>query len=127
MEPEEKQQAQKEKNSNWKWIISCGAGVLILLGILIASLLGYLPGISAEYVMAAMILLVGTGAGATWVSEKKRKKQEASAQWREKVKKELDGASEEMEKFRIMAAELMNLDKQARANANNKHTITKKK
>ena len=90
LEPEEKQQAQKEKNSNWKWIISCGAGVLVLLGILIASLLGYLPGISAEYVMAAMILLVGTGAGATWVSEKKRKKQEASAQWREKVKKELE-------------------------------------
>ena len=46
---------------------------------------------------------------------------------KEKVKKELDGASEEMEKFRIMAAELMNLDKQARANANNKHTKTKKK
>ena len=46
---------------------------------------------------------------------------------KEKVKKELDGASEEMEKFRIMAAELMNLDKQARANVNNKHTITKKK
>lgn len=46
---------------------------------------------------------------------------------KEKVKKELDGASEEMEKFRIMAAELMNLDKQARANANNKHIITKKK
>ena len=46
---------------------------------------------------------------------------------KEKVKKELDGASEEMEKARILAAELMNLDKQARANANNKHTITKKK
>ena len=46
---------------------------------------------------------------------------------KEKVKKELDGASEEMEKFRIMAAELMNLDKQSRANSNNKHTITKKK
>lgn len=46
---------------------------------------------------------------------------------KEKVKKELDGASKEMEKFRIMAAELMNLDKQARANANNKHTMTKKK
>ena len=46
---------------------------------------------------------------------------------KEKVKKELDGASEEMEKFRIMAAELMNLDKQARANANNKHPMTKKK
>ena len=46
---------------------------------------------------------------------------------KEKVKKELDGASEEMEKFRIMAAELMNLDKQARANANNKHIMTKKK
>ena len=46
---------------------------------------------------------------------------------KEKVKKELDGASEEMEKFRIMAAELMNLDKQARANANNKHKIKKKK
>ena len=46
---------------------------------------------------------------------------------KEKVKKELDMASEEMEKFRIMAAELMNLDKQARANANNKHTTTKKK
>ena len=90
LEPEEKQQAQKVKSSDWKWIISCGAGVLVLLGILIASLLGYLPGISAEYVMAAMILLVGTGAGATWISEKKRKKQEASAQWREKVKKELE-------------------------------------
>ena len=51
----------------------------------------------------------------------------ANAEKKEKVKKELDGASEEMEKFRIMAAELMNLDKQARANANNKHTMTKKK
>ena len=46
---------------------------------------------------------------------------------KEKVKKELDMASEEMEKFRIMAAELMNLDKQARANANNKHATTEKK
>ena len=44
-----------------------------------------------------------------------------------KLKKELDEATEEMEKFRIMAAELMSLDKQARANANNKHTSTKRK
>lgn len=90
-EPEDKKSKKKfREKSEWKWIIFCGIGVLILLGILIADLLGYLPGISAEYVMALMILLTGIGAGTTWASEKKRKKQEASAQWREKVKKELE-------------------------------------
>ena len=93
--PEEKPEEEKKEKSGWKWIILCGVGVLVLLGILAACLLGYLPGISAEYVMLAMIVLVGTGAGATWAAEKKRKKQEASAQWREKVKKELEKTEQE--------------------------------
>lgn len=83
-------EAPREKAAvRWKLAAGCAAGVMILLGILLASYLGYLPEIPVEAVLAAAIILMGAGAGCTWAAEKKKKKQEQSAEWRNKVQREL--------------------------------------
>lgn len=96
-----KEERNREKSSNkkieMKWGIAagCGTGVMILLGTLMASYLGYLPEISVEVVLGAAILLMGIGAGCTWIADKKKKKQEETAAWRNKVQRELAGENKE--------------------------------
>lgn len=81
----------KKTEIHWKLAAGCIAGVVVLLGILIACYLGYLPEVPIEAVLGAAIVLMGTGAGCTWAAEKKKKKQEQSAEWRSKVQRELVG------------------------------------
>lgn len=58
---------------NFVWIGGCGLGVFVLLGILAACYLGYLPGVPIEAVLAAAIALLGIGALGMWAGEKKKK------------------------------------------------------
>lgn len=60
----------------WGWLAGCCAGTLIILGILAASVLGYLPWLPAEVVMACGILALGAGVLAVWISDRRKKKQE---------------------------------------------------
>lgn len=85
----------KKIEVKWGIAASCGTGVMILLGTLMASYLGYLPEISVEVVLGAVILLMGIGAGCTWIAEKKKKKQEENAEWRNKVQRELTRENKE--------------------------------
>lgn len=66
------------------------SGGSVLLGILIFRYLGYFPEIPIETVLGTAILLMGVGAGWTWMEEKEEK-QEQSAEWRNKVQRELAG------------------------------------
>ena len=76
----------------------CGLGVFVLLGILAACYLGYLPGVPIEAVLAAAIALLGIGALGMWAGEKKKKKQDETAEWRKKVRREFTDAAGNTEK-----------------------------
>lgn len=76
---------------HWKLAAGCTTGVVVLVGILFASYLGYLPEIPIEAVLGMAIVLMGIGTGCTWAAGKKRKRQEQSAEWRNKVQRELAG------------------------------------
>ena len=83
---------------NFVWIGGCGLGVFVLLGILAACYLGYLPGVPIEAVLAAAIALLGIGALGMWAGEKKKKKQDETAEWRKKVRREFTDAAGNTEK-----------------------------
>ena len=83
---------------NFVWIGGCGFGVFVLLGILAACYLGYLPGVPIEAVLAAAIALLGIGALGMWAGEKKKKKQDETAEWRKKVRREFTDAAGNTEK-----------------------------
>lgn len=105
MDFSEKPVENKEKNigksidGKLLWLGGCGMGTLILLGTAAACYLGYLPGVPTAAVLAAAIILLGAGALGSWFSEKKKKKQDETAEWRKKVRKELTGDSERSENF----------------------------
>ena len=89
----------KKTDMKWRMVVGCAVGVLILLGTLMASYLGYLPEISVEVVLGVAILLMGVGAGCGWIIDKKKKKQEEeTAEWRNKVQRELAGVNINTEK-----------------------------
>lgn len=73
-----------------KGLAWCLAAVLAVGSILAAGVLGLIPLPPAELLLAGGIGLLACGTLAIWLSEKKRRKQEETAAWRAKVKKELD-------------------------------------
>ena len=82
-------QNKKTRWSNCHWILGCGLGTLILILVAVACLMGYLPVVEAELVLAAAILLLAMVAVSRWMKGKKKKKQQQSEQWRQKVRNEL--------------------------------------
>ena len=82
-------QNKKTRWSNCHWILGCGLGTLILILVAVACLMGYLPVVEAELVLAAAILLLAMTAVSRWMKGKKKKKQQQSEQWRQKVRNEL--------------------------------------
>ena len=68
------EEKKEKKDRKWQPAAGCAVGVLFLLGILIFRYLGYFPEIPIETVLGAAILLMGVGAGWTWMEEKKKKK-----------------------------------------------------
>lgn len=103
----------KKSDMKWKLTAGCAAGVVILLGTLMASYLGYLPEISVEAVLGVAVFLMGTGAACTWIADRKKKKQEETAEWRNKVQRELAGVKENAETDRenTMEQNLMDTEK----------------
>ena len=82
-------QNKKTRWSNCHWILGCGLGTLILILVAVACLMGYLPVVEAELVLAVAILLLAMTAVSRWMKGKKKKKQQQSEQWRQKVRNEL--------------------------------------
>lgn len=103
----------KKSDMKWKLAAGCVAGVVILLGTLMASYLGYLPEISVEAVLGVAVFLMGSGAACTWIADRKKKKQEETAEWRNKVQRELAGVKENAETDRenTMEQNLMGTEK----------------
>lgn len=99
--PIENKEKKTEKSVDRKilWLGGCGLGVILLMGAAVVCYLGYLPGIPVEAVLAAAIILLGTGALGAWLSEKKKRKQDDTAEWRKKVRREFAGKSEKAENF----------------------------
>ena len=93
--PEEKpSKVKKNIDSRFLWLGSCGLGTVVLLAVLVACYLGYLPEIPIEIVLAAAILLLGTGALGAWIIEKKNKKRNETTEWRQKVRREFSAKQE---------------------------------
>lgn len=90
---QEKSDFQKSSNE-WTGALLCVSTAAVLIIFLILRYLGYLPGIPAEAIFGGAIILLALAAFLSWTAEKKKQKKQMSAEWRQKVKRELDDTYE---------------------------------
>ena len=90
---QEKSDFQKSSNE-WTGALLCVSTAAVLIIFLILRYLGYLPGIPAEAIFGGAIILLVLAAFLSWTAEKKKQKKQMSAEWRQKVKRELDDTYE---------------------------------
>ena len=90
-----KEESDFQKSSNeWTGALLCVSTAAVLIIFLILRYLGYLPGIPAEAFFGGVIILLVLAAFLSWTAEKKKQKKQMSAEWRQKVKRELDDTYE---------------------------------
>ena len=90
-----KEESDFQKSSNeWTGALLCVSIAAVLIIFLILRYLGYLPGIPAEAIFGGAIILLALAAFLSWTAEKKKQKKQMSAEWRQKVKRELDDTYE---------------------------------
>ena len=89
---EEIKNRKKEKRIPWNWILCCGAGGAAALAVLAAGFWGVIPKLPIEIVLGIGIMALGAGAFTAWITEKKKRKQEQTAQWHNKIKQETDSS-----------------------------------
>ena len=90
---QEKSDFQKSSNE-WTGALLCVSTAAVLIIFLILRYLGYLPGIPAEAIFGGTIILLVLAAFLSWTAEKKKQKKQMCAEWRQKVKRELDDTYE---------------------------------
>ena len=94
---QEKSDFQKSSNE-WTGALLCVSTAAVLIIFLILRYLGYLPGIPAEAIFGGAIILLVLAAFLSWTAEKKKQKKQMSAEWRQKVKRELADTKESDDK-----------------------------
>ena len=94
---QEKSDFQKSSNE-WTGALLCVSTAAVLIIFLILRYLGYLPGIPAEAIFGGAIILLALAAFLSWTAEKKKQKKQMSAEWRQKVQRELADTKESDDK-----------------------------
>lgn len=93
---------QKQKKSIWiRRLIWVCLGALAVMGISAAGILGLIPWISAELVLAAGIMILAAGALISWVHEKSKRKKEETAAWKARIRKTPDGKKEDRDQIEM--------------------------
>lgn len=90
--------ASPKSPNEWTAALLCVSTAAILIILLILRYLGYFPGIPAEGIFGAAILLLILAAFLSWTAEKKKQKKQMSAEWRQKVQRELADTNESDDK-----------------------------
>ena len=87
------------KSANeWTAALICVSTAAVMIILLILRYLGYLPGIPAEAIFGGAIILLALAAFLSWTAEKKKQKKQMSAEWRQKVQRELADTKESDDK-----------------------------
>lgn len=87
------------KSANeWTAALICVSTAAVMIILLILRYLGYLPGIPAEAIFGGAIILLALAAFLSWTAEKKKQKKQMSAEWRQKVQRELADTNESDDK-----------------------------
>ena len=94
---QEKSDFQKSSNE-WTGALLCVSTAAVLIIFLILRYLGYLPGIPVEAIFGGAIILLALAAFLSWTAEKKKQKKQMSAEWRQKVQRELADTKESDDK-----------------------------
>lgn len=83
------EEGRKRGEKEWTGALICIAVAACLIVLLTLRYMGYLPGVPAETVFAGVIGLLLLAAFLSWTAEKKKEKKQMSAEWRQKVQREL--------------------------------------
>ena len=94
-----KEESASPKSANeWTAALICVSTAAVMIILLILRYLGYLPGIPAEAIFGGAIILLALAAFLSWTAEKKKQKKQMSAEWRQKVQRELADTKESDDK-----------------------------
>ena len=94
-----KEESVSHKFANeWTAALLCVSTAAVMIILLILRYLGYLPGIPAEAIFGGAIILLALAAFLSWTAEKKKQKKQMSAEWRQKVQRELADTKESDDK-----------------------------